>query len=54
MNLNKKDPYTILEKDIYSIINEGSILLLGDFNARNTTNQAIILKVMILTLILYG
>jgi hypothetical protein len=43
-NLDKNCPYKILEQDIYSLRNEGSILLLGDFNARTATNQAIILS----------
>ena len=37
-NLDKNCPYKILEKDIYYMKNEGSILLLGDFNARTTSN----------------
>jgi exonuclease III len=43
-NLDKNCPYKSLEQDIYSLRNEGSILLLGDFNARTATNQAIILS----------
>jgi hypothetical protein len=43
-NLNKNCPYKILEKDIYNMQNEGSILMLGDFNARTATNQVIILS----------
>ena len=43
-NLDKNCPYKILEQDIYSLRNEGSILHLGDFNARIATNQAIILS----------
>jgi hypothetical protein len=43
-NLNKNCSYKILEKDIYNMKNEGSILMLGDFNARIETNQAIILS----------
>jgi hypothetical protein len=33
-NLDKKIPYNGLERDIYSLRNEHSILFLGDFNAR--------------------
>lgn len=43
-NLDKNCPYNGLEHDIYSLINEGIILLLSDFNARTTTSQAIILS----------
>jgi hypothetical protein len=43
-NLDKNCPYKILEQEICSLRNEGSILLLGDFNARTATNQAIILR----------
>jgi len=43
-NLDKKFPYNDLEHDSYSLGNERSILFLGDFNARTTTNQAIILS----------
>jgi hypothetical protein len=42
-DLYKNHPYKILEQDIYNMKNEGSILLLGEFNARTTTNQAIVL-----------
>jgi hypothetical protein len=43
-NLDKNFPYNGLEHDIYSMINEGSMLFLGDFNVRITTNQGIILS----------
>ena len=43
-NLHKFFPYNGLEHDISILKNEGNILLLGDFNARTTTNQAIILN----------
>jgi hypothetical protein len=43
-NLDKNCPYKILEKYIYSLKNEGSIHLLGDFNAITATNQVIILN----------
>jgi hypothetical protein len=43
-NLDKNCPYNGLEHDIFSLRNEGNILLLGDFNARTTSNQAIILS----------
>jgi len=32
-NLDKNSPYNGLENDIYSLRNEGNILLMGDFNA---------------------
>jgi hypothetical protein len=38
-NLDNNCPYNNLEQDIYSLKNEGNILLLGDFNARNATKQ---------------
>jgi hypothetical protein len=40
-NLYKNCPYKSLEKDIYNMRNGGSILLLGDVNDRNATNQAL-------------
>jgi hypothetical protein len=43
-NLDRNCPYNTLEQDIYSLRNEGNILLLGDFNARTATNQAILLS----------
>jgi hypothetical protein len=43
-NLDKKFPYNNLEYDIYNLKNEGNILLLGDFNARNATKQATLLS----------
>jgi hypothetical protein len=43
-SLDKNCPYKSLEQDIYNMKNEGSILLLGDFNTINETNQAIILS----------
>jgi hypothetical protein len=43
-NLDKNCPYKSLEQDIYSLRNEGSILLLGDFNGRTKTNQSTILS----------
>jgi hypothetical protein len=43
-NLDKNCPYKISKQDIYNLGNEGSILLLEEFNAQNTTNQAIILS----------
>jgi hypothetical protein len=42
-NLDKNCPYN-LEEDIHSLRNNGDILLLGDFNAKTTTNQAVILS----------
>ena len=39
-----KCPYNRLEDGICSLINEGSIIFLGEFNARTTTNQPIILS----------
>jgi hypothetical protein len=43
-NLDKKCPYNGLEQDIYSLRNNGSILLLGHFNDRTIINQDIILS----------
>lgn len=43
-NLDKTYPYRSLEQKIYSPRNEGNILLLGYFNARNETNQFVILS----------
>jgi hypothetical protein len=36
-NLDNNCPYNNLEQDIYSLKNEGNILLLGDFNSRTAT-----------------
>lgn len=44
MNLDKNSPYNGLENDISSLRNEGNILLIGKFNARNSSKQAIILS----------
>ena len=41
-NLDTNCPYNGLENDIYSLRNEGNILLMGDFNARTSSNQAIL------------
>ena len=38
-NLDKNCPYNNLEQDIYSLKNEGNILMLGGFNARTATKQ---------------
>ena len=43
-NLDKNSPYNGLENDIYSLRNEDNILLMGDFNARTSSNQAILLS----------
>jgi hypothetical protein len=43
-NLDKNCPCKSLEQYIHSMRNEGSIFLLQDFNARNATNQDIILS----------
>jgi hypothetical protein len=43
-NLDNNCPYNNLEQDIYSLKNEGNILLLGDFNARTTTKQDTLLS----------
>ena len=43
-NLDRNCPYNNLEQYIYSLKNEGNILLLGDFNARTTTNQDTLLS----------
>ena len=40
----KKCPYNSIETDIYILRNEGNILLMGDFNARTSSNQAILLS----------
>jgi hypothetical protein len=42
-NLDSNCPYNNLEQDIYSLKNEGNILLLGDFNVRTATKQATLL-----------
>ena len=42
--LDKNCPYYGLENDISSLRNEGNILLMGDYNARNSSNQAILLS----------
>jgi exonuclease III len=44
-NLDNNCPYNNLEQDIYSLKNEGNILLLGDFNARTATKQATLLSI---------
>lgn len=43
-NIYKKFPYNTLEQDIYILRNEGNIILLGDFNARTSSSQVIILS----------
>jgi hypothetical protein len=43
-NVDNNCPYDNLEQDIYSLKNEGNILLLGDFNARIVTKQATLLS----------
>jgi hypothetical protein len=43
-NLDNNCPYNNLEQDIYSLKNEGNILLLGDFNARTATKQVTLLS----------
>ena len=43
-NLDKNCPYNGLEDDIYSLRNEGNILLMGYFNAQTSSNQAILLS----------
>ena len=52
-NLDKNYPYNGLENDIFSLRNEGNILLMGDFNAHTSSNQAIFLAI-IPTLILFS
>ena len=42
-NLDKNSPYNGLENDIYSLRNEGNIPLMGDFNARTSSKQVILL-----------
>jgi hypothetical protein len=44
INLDRNFPYNNLEKDNYSLKNEGNILLLDDLNARVATNQATLLR----------
>jgi hypothetical protein len=44
-NLDSNCPYNNLEEDIYSLKNEGNILLLEDFNVRTTTKQATLLSI---------
>jgi hypothetical protein len=44
-NLDNNCPYNDLEQDIYSLKNEGNILLLGDFNSRTATKQATLLSI---------
>jgi hypothetical protein len=43
-DLDNNCHYNNLEHDIYSLKNEGNILLLGDFNARTATKQATLLS----------
>ena len=43
-NLDKNCPYNGLENDISSLRNIGNILLMGDFNARYSSNQDILLR----------
>jgi len=44
-NLDNNCPYNNLEHDIYSLKNEGKILVLGDFNARNATEEDTLLSI---------
>ena len=44
-NLDNNCHYNSLEQDIYSLKNEGNILLLGDVNVRTATKQATILSI---------
>jgi hypothetical protein len=44
-NLDNNCPYNNLEQDIYSLKNEGNILLLGDFNAMTATKQTTLLSI---------
>ena len=43
-NLDKNYPYNGLEHDISSLRKGDIILLMGDFNARTSSNQAILLS----------
>ena len=43
-NLDKNCPYDRLDHDISYLRKEGNILLMGDFNARTFSNQAILLS----------
>ena len=38
-NLDKNCPYDRLEHDISCLRKEGNILLMGEFNARNSSNE---------------
>ena len=44
-NVDNNCPCDNLEQDIYSLKNEGNILLLGDFNARTVTKQTTVLSI---------
>ena len=41
--LDSKDPYAALKQDIVAYYQQGEVLLVGDFNARTTNQQASIL-----------
>jgi len=43
-HLDNNCPYNNLEQDIYSLKNEGNILLLGEFNVRIATKQSTLLS----------
>jgi len=43
-NLDKNCPYNSLENDISNLRKEGNILLMCDFNARTSSNRAILLS----------
>jgi len=43
-NIDKMNPYNGLENDISSLRNDGNMILIGDFNARTSNNQVIILS----------
>jgi hypothetical protein len=44
-DLDNNCPCNNFEQDIYSLKNEGNILLLGDFNVRTTTKQTTLLSI---------
>ena len=43
-NLDKTCPYNGLEHDIYSLRNEGTILLMGEFNTKKPNSQVVLLS----------
>ena len=41
--MDSKDPYAALKQDIATYSQQGEVLLVGDFNARTTNQQASII-----------